>query len=68
MTVSGYFLMLYGMARCAVELIRLPDAHIGYLMNTEWLTRGIVLSVPMILIGFIFIIYAQRENRNATIP
>jgi phosphatidylglycerol:prolipoprotein diacylglycerol transferase len=67
MTVSGYFLMLYGIARCGVELIRLPDAHIGYLMNTDWLTRGIVLSVPMILFGFIFIIYAQRENPNATI-
>ena len=67
MTVSGYFLVLYGIARCGVELIRLPDAHIGYLMNTDWLTRGIVLSVPMILFGFIFIIYAQRENPNATI-
>lgn len=67
MTVSGYFLMLYGIARCGVELIRLPDAHIGYLMNTDWLTRGIVLSVPMILLGGIFIIYAQRENPNATI-
>jgi phosphatidylglycerol:prolipoprotein diacylglycerol transferase len=68
MTVSGYFLLLYGLARSAVELIRLPDSHIGYLMNTDWLTRGIVLSVPMIVFGFLFIIFAQRKNRNATIP
>ena len=68
MTVSGYFLLLYGVARTGVEFIRLPDAHIGYLLNTDWLTRGIVLSVPMIIFGFLFIIFAQRKNRNATIP
>jgi phosphatidylglycerol:prolipoprotein diacylglycerol transferase len=67
MTVSGYFLLIYGLARSAVEFVRLPDAHIGYLMNTDWLTRGIVLSVPMILFGFVFIIYAQRKNRDAAI-
>ncbi len=67
MTVSGYFLLLYGVARSAVEFVRLPDAHIGYLLNTDWLTRGIVLSVPMILFGIIFIIFANRKNRNAAI-
>jgi phosphatidylglycerol:prolipoprotein diacylglycerol transferase len=67
MSVSGYFLLLYGIARTGVEFIRLPDAHIGYLMNTDWLTRGIVLSVPMIIVGFAFIIYSQREKPNATV-
>jgi len=67
MTVSGYFLMLYGVARTGVEFIRLPDAHIGYLLNTDWLTRGIVLSVPMIIFGIGFIIFAHRKNRNAAI-
>ncbi len=67
MTVSGYFLMLYGVARTGVEFIRLPDAHIGYLLNTDWLTKGIVLSVPMILFGIGFIIFAHRKNRDAAI-
>ncbi len=67
MTVSGYFLMLYGLARSSVELIRLPDAHIGYLMNTEWLTRGIVLSAPMIIVGIILLILAKRSANNAAI-
>ncbi len=67
MTVSGYFLLLYGLARCSVEFIRLPDAHIGYLLNTEWLTRGIVLSVPMIIVGIAFIIYARRAGNHATV-
>ncbi|MHC4222104.1 MAG: prolipoprotein diacylglyceryl transferase, partial [Planctomycetota bacterium] len=67
MTVSGYFLLLYGLARSSVEFIRLPDAHIGYLLNTDWLTKGIVLSVPMIIVGIAFIIYAGRAGNNATV-
>ena len=59
--------MLYGIARTSVEFIRLPDAHIGYLMQTDWLTKGIVLSVPMILAGLIIIAYARRAGSNATI-
>ena len=67
MTVSGYFLLLYGLARSSVEFIRLPDAHIGYLMNTEWLTRGIVLSLPMIIVGVILLILAKRGSNSAAI-
>lgn len=67
MTMSGYFLLLYGLARTSVEFVRLPDAHIGYLLNTDWLTKGIVLSVPMIILGFAFIIYARRAGSNATV-
>ena len=67
MTVSGYFLMFYGMARISVEFIRLPDAHIGYLMQTNWLTMGILLSAPMIIAGLIFIVYARWNSRNAAI-
>ena len=67
MTISGYFLLLYGLARSLVEMIRLPDAHIGYLLNTDWLTRGIVLSLPMIIVGIILLVLAQREGKSAAI-
>ena len=67
MTLSGSFLLLYGLARTGVEFIRLPDAHIGYLLNTDWLTRGIVLSLPMIIVGAVLIILARREKTNATV-
>ncbi|MCP4980870.1 MAG: prolipoprotein diacylglyceryl transferase [Gammaproteobacteria bacterium] len=67
MTVTGFFLFLYGLARSSVELVRLPDAHIGYLMNTDWLTKGIVLSIPMIIVGLVLLILAKREGKNATI-
>ena len=65
MTLSGAFLLLYGLARCGVELIRLPDAHIGYLLGTDWLTRGIVLSLPMIIVGLIFLLLARRDSNAA---
>ncbi len=67
MTVTGWFMLLYGLARCAVETVRLPDAHIGYLMNTDWLTRGIVLSLPMIIVGVVLLVLAKRSANNAAI-
>jgi phosphatidylglycerol---prolipoprotein diacylglyceryl transferase len=39
MAVSGLFLLGYGVFRFAVEFVRLPDAHIGYLAF-GWLTMG----------------------------
>lgn len=48
--VAGAFVAGYGAARVFVEFFREPDAHIGYLFG-GWLTMGMVLSLPMILIG-----------------
>ncbi len=62
MAVSGLFLLGYGFFRTLVETIRLPDAHIGYLLQTSWLTMGMLLSVPMIIIGLIFIIFAYKRE------
>ena len=63
MAVSGLFLLLYGVFRFTVELVRVPDAHIGYLAF-DWLTMGQILSVPMILFGLAFlgIAYAWRRS------
>ena len=49
--VSGWFAILYGMFRIAVEFVREPDAQIGYQLGTDWITRGMMLSLPMIAIG-----------------
>ncbi len=48
--VSGLFAVLYGVFRFAVEFVREPDAHLGYLAF-GWLTMGQVLSIPLILFG-----------------
>ena len=47
---TGLFLAGYGLSRCLVEFLRLPDQHIGYLAF-GWLTMGHLLSLPMIAIG-----------------
>jgi len=48
--VSGLFLVIYGLSRFAVEFVRVPDAHLGYLA-LGWVTMGQILTVPMILFG-----------------
>ncbi|KAA6185995.1 prolipoprotein diacylglyceryl transferase [Thiohalocapsa marina] len=61
MAVTGLFLLLYGVFRFAVEFVRVPDAHIGYLAF-DWLTMGQVLTLPMLLAGALLlgIAYARR--------
>lgn len=48
--VAGAMVAFYGAARILVEFFREPDAHIGYLAG-GWLTMGMVLSLPMVLLG-----------------
>jgi phosphatidylglycerol:prolipoprotein diacylglycerol transferase len=50
---SCVFLIFYGLSRIFIEFFREPDSHIGYLyMN---LSTGQILSIPMILTGFILL-------------
>lgn len=65
MAVSGLFLLSYGVFRFLVELIRLPDAHIGYLAF-GWVTMGQVLTVPMILLGALLVALAYRAPGKET--
>jgi len=61
MSVSGLFLLCYGVFRLAVEFVRLPDAHIGYLAF-GWVTMGQVLTLPMILGGVLLLGLAYRKR------
>lgn len=56
--VSGIFLILYGLSRSCVEFFRMPDAHIGFL--TSGLTMGMILSIPMILLGLYVMLRAKK--------
>jgi phosphatidylglycerol:prolipoprotein diacylglycerol transferase len=60
MAVSGLFLLCYGGFRFAVEFVRSPDDHIGYLAF-DWLTMGQILSLPMIVIGVLIMVLAYRR-------
>lgn len=59
--VTGLFGVGYGMGRTFVEFFREPDAHIGYLYG-DWLTMGMLLSVPMIVVGAGMMIWAYRRG------
>lgn len=63
MAVSGLFLLGYGVFRFSVEFVRVPDAHIGYLAF-GWVTMGQVLSFPMIILGFVSMIWAYRNIKE----
>ncbi len=58
--LAGSFAIGYGLARSFVELYRVPDAQIGYLSG--FLTMGMLLSLPMVLIGAAIIVWALKRN------
>lgn len=61
--IAAVFLLGYGLSRFAVEFVREPDAHIGYLW--QWLTMGQLLSVPMIIAGLAILIASLRSSPPA---
>jgi len=62
---TGIFIAGYGAARTTVEFFREPDQQIGYLFG-DWLTMGMLLSVPMVLVGAGLAVYcARREVKPA---
>ena len=60
-SVSGLFLICYGLFRILVEFVREPDPQLGYLAF-GWLTMGQVLSVPMILFGVGLMVWAYKKK------
>lgn len=60
---GGLFVAGYGLCRLAVEFFREPDAHIGYLMGTNWLTMGMVLSLPMLLVGGAIVLVTAKRAK-----
>jgi phosphatidylglycerol:prolipoprotein diacylglycerol transferase len=61
--VSGLFLAGYGAFRFVAEFFREPDQHIGFL-GGDWLTMGMVLSLPMVLAGAVIMIFAYRASKK----
>lgn len=57
-TITGIFVAGYALSRIVVEFYREPDVHIGYLFG-GWLTMGMVLSLPMFVLGIWAILRAR---------
>jgi phosphatidylglycerol:prolipoprotein diacylglycerol transferase len=58
--IIGTFATCYGLARITGEFFREPDPQLGFLWGG--LTMGMLLSVPMIVAGLIFIGAALRRG------
>ena len=56
--ILGSFIMLYGLARIAGECFREPDPQLGFLWRG--LTMGMLLSIPMVIVGAIMVSMAWR--------
>jgi phosphatidylglycerol:prolipoprotein diacylglycerol transferase len=59
--LTGVFCAGYGMARITGEFFREPDSFLGFVLGTDWLSMGMVLSVPMVLFGAALIVRAYRQ-------
>ncbi|MDO6527943.1 prolipoprotein diacylglyceryl transferase [Motilimonas sp. 1_MG-2023] len=57
--ISGLFLLGYGTFRFIIEFAREPDEHLGLL--TAGLSMGQLLSLPMMIAGLIFMIWAYKQ-------
>ncbi|MFT4634230.1 MAG: phosphatidylglycerol:prolipoprotein diacylglycerol transferase [Arenicella sp.] len=60
--LSGLFLIGYALARIPIEFVRVPDAHLNYLLF-GWVTMGQLLSLPMIILGAYLVGRAVRSQR-----
>jgi phosphatidylglycerol:prolipoprotein diacylglycerol transferase len=62
-TLTGVFLIGYGVFRVSDEFFREPDAHLGFLIGGA--TMGQLLSIPMVLFGIYCVWRAQTVARKA---
>jgi phosphatidylglycerol:prolipoprotein diacylglycerol transferase len=62
--VTGVAVLLYGLARIAVEFFREPDPQLEQL--SYGLTMGMVLSLPMVAIGIALVLYSTQAWRRPT--
>lgn len=58
-SVAAVFVFVYGCARYIVEYFREPDASLVF----EWMTRGQMLSIPMVAGGIILFFWAVRTQQ-----
>ena len=57
--ITATFTAGYGIARIVVEFFREPDAKLGFLVG-DWVTMGMILSLPMVLAGFCVMFIKRR--------
>ena len=58
--LTGVFLIGYALSRMLVELVRQPDAHLGFLFTG--VSVGQLLSVPRALLGIAILAWSRRAR------
>jgi len=58
---------MYGMGRFIAEFWRAPDAQIGYVFGTSWLTQGQVMSFSMAVMAvvWLYVLYLMDKKQAA---
>lgn len=64
--VSGLFALLYGLFRFGVEFVRMPDNDLYVAWG--WLTRGQILSLPLIVLGLVLLALSRRAPVLQPLP
>ncbi len=64
--LSGLFLIGYAVSRGLVELVRVPDQHLNYLMF-DWVTMGQLLSLPMLLLGLALVVFSTTVQAKTKV-
>ncbi|ACX89135.1 prolipoprotein diacylglyceryl transferase [Pectobacterium parmentieri WPP163] len=59
-SVSGLFLICYGMFRIITEFFRQPDAQLG--LFGDLFSMGQILSLPMVIAGVLMMVWAYRRQ------
>ena len=59
--ITGVFCMGYAVARIVGEIFREPDSFLGFILGSDWLTMGMLLSLPVLAFGAWLVIRAYRN-------
>jgi phosphatidylglycerol:prolipoprotein diacylglycerol transferase len=63
-TITGGFALGYGLARIVCEFFREPDEQLGFIWGG--LTMGMLLTLPVVLIGIGILVVARRNEAAPT--
>lgn len=56
------YVILYSLTRSIAEIFRQPDPQLGFLLDTNWLTMGMSISILFALFVGIFYIYLYKKS------
>ena len=59
--ITSIFLINYGLSRIIIENFREPDFQLG--LKFDFISQGQILSVPIVILGFIFLYLCQFKQR-----